>query len=359
MVNFGIDLLIILGTCLVGLAGALVAYRVGAPVWPREFQIPSIKKAPELTKKLGFELSSGEIGEVANLLLIAGICALLLIVTPDANLTDLWRAYWPYYLFALGFCVVVVFLYTHYAVGKVKRDGFTQKRRVQKTHDNIRLLARGYLPYVAYGTAVSTIIVGYIAALTINQFLLDHAQFQAINAVIEARIARNDMLLQPSADVLLARFEIIFGDFQVAEGYIRDQVNSLIMVLLCVMLAYAGIYRSDLRYVYAKSALDILQYIVFGLVALCIVVGCTVFFTTHLTFVDGVLDHLRQYRSVMDQSTWDMVQRYHALIAELSRQRGVFGFLLGLTTDRGGLVLVIPALQLLIGQAKERETKNA
>ena len=359
MVNFGIDLLIILGTCLVGLVGAFVAYRIGAPVWPLEFQIPSIKKTPEATKKLGFELSSGEIGEAANLLLIAGICALLLIVTPDANLTDLWIAHWLLYLFALAFCVLVVFLYTRYAVAKVKREGFNQKPLLQNTDDNIKLLARGYLPYVAYGTAVSTIIIGYIAALTITQFMLDHAQFQAINAVIEARIARNNILLQPEADVLLARFEIIFGDFQVAEGYIRDQVNSLIMVLLCVMLAYAGIYRSELRHVYAKSALDILQYIVFGLVALCVVVGCTVFFTTHLTFVDGVLDHLRQYRSVMDQSSWDMVQRYHALISELSRQRGVFGFLLGLTTDRGGLVLVIPVLQLLIGRAKERETRNA
>ena len=332
MENFGFDLLIIGAVCLVGMICFKLAYWLGGPVWPKQFAttLPAMKQ---------FRLSSGEVGELANLGLIASILVILLVLTPDANIYDSLVAHWPFALTALAGIAILVAIYTVVAVRRVRRGSF--RPGIKKTENNLRLLARGYRFYIGYGTAIALLIVA-VFVVTISQMLLDYERFHLVSLKVSALLRELGSMRNVSSELLQSKFEVVFGTQRVAAGYILDQVNSLLMLLLCVMLAYSTIYGTSVRQVFAEEALYVLRIIVMVLLTICVIYGCTVFFTLHLSFVDGLLKQLALYEYRMNMGPWQVTQRYHELIAELTRQRGVFGFLIALTTGRGGLILVAP-----------------
>lgn len=332
MANFGFDLLIIAAVCLFGILCCKLAYWRGGPVWPKQFAT-TLPPVPMLG------LTTGEVGELANMGLIAALLVVLLVLTPDANLFDIVTTQWPYAAGVTALVMVLVASYTIVAVRMVRRGNF--KNRIKKTEANIGLLARGYRWYIGYGVAISLLIIG-IFVITISQILLDYDQFRIVSFKVAAILREIGSMGQVDSETLQSKFEVLFGTQRVAEGYILDQVNSLLMLLLCAVLAYSTIYSTSIRHVFAAEALHVLRIFVMLLLAICVIYGCVVFFTLHLGFVDEILRNLALYEARMNAGPWPVTQRYHELIADLSRQRGVFGFLVALTTGRGGLILVAP-----------------
>lgn len=330
MANFGFDLAIIAALCLFGVLCFKLAYSFGAPVWPKQFAttLPTLPS-----------LSSGEVGELANLGLIAAILLILLILTPDANLLGLISLNWLYAAAVTLIVVLGVAVYSVVAVRKVRRANF--RPGIKKTEHNLRLFARGYRFYVGYGAAIALLIIA-IFAITIHQIFIDFDRFQLVSLKVDSILRELGGMGDAAGETLQTKFEVLFGTQRVAEGYILDQVNSLLMLLLCVMLAYSIVYGTSIRQVFAEEALHVLRIIVAILVALSLIYGCTIFFTLHIGFVDKLLSQLALYEARMNNGPWGVTQRYHELIAELSRQRGIFGFLVALTTGRGGLILVTP-----------------
>ena len=346
MANFAYDLAIIGALCLFGVLCFKLAYSFGAPVWPKQFAtaLPTLPR-----------LSSGEVGELANLGLIASILLILLILTPDANLLALIELNQVYALLVVLIVLLGVTAYSIVAVRKVRRGNFLPG--IRKTEQNLRLFALGYRFYIGYGVVISLLIIA-IFAITIHQIFIDFDRFEIVSLKVDAILRELGSMRDVPGEVLQTKFEVLFGTQRVAEGYILDQVNSLLMLLLCVMLAYSIVYGTAIRHVFAAEALHVLRIIVTILVALTLVYGCTIFFTLHIDFVDNLLNQLALYESRMNAGPWDVMQRYHELIAELSRQRGIFGFLLTLTTGRGGLILVTPLagyfLQSLLSNKENR-----
>lgn len=332
MANFGYDLLLVFIVCALGFVSFKLAYWLGQPVWVKQFAT-TLPQYPRL------KMSSGEVGELANLALIAAILVLLLVLTPDANLYDFLIAHWRWIVPGIGVTFLGIWTYTVIAVRQVKKTQF--RPGIKKTEINLRALARGYRFYTGYGVAISLLILA-IFAMTVNQIVIDFTRFEIVESQVDVMLQALAAMPEADAETLQVTFEVIYGTQQVAEGYILDQVNSLLMLLLCVMLAYSTIYGTGIRQVFAEEALHALRVIVMVLVAICILYGCTVFFTLHVNFVDGLRSQLEIYEGRMNAGPWPVTQRFHELMTELSEQRGVFGFLLALTAGRGGLILVAP-----------------
>src|SRR5690606_25331029 len=132
---------------------------------------------------------------------------------------------------------------------------------IKKTEANLTLLARGYHCYIGYGTAVALLIVA-VFLITISQMVLDYAQFHVESLKVSALLREIGGMRAASSEVLQSKFEVVFGRQRIAEGYILDQVNSLLMLLLCVMLAYSAIYGTSVRQVFAEEALHVLRIVV-------------------------------------------------------------------------------------------------
>ena len=342
MNDFIQDIAIIAGLCAVGALSAWLAYRLGAPVWAQNFAVPQL----DPIKWRGGTISSAELGELGNLGIVAGILILLLVLTPDASLCGVIRA-WPWWiggLFLTG--IVVVFIHTRLAVGRVRKSHRFAREDISVSDASIARFRVGYNFYVGYGVVISMLMLG-IFLVILMQLLIDAANFEAIARRIDFVFAQAQRLAVGGGEPILGKYEVAFGQQRIAEGYILDEVNSMLMLLLCISIAYTAVYRTRMRHVFAPSALAILRYCMIGMLGICIVYGCYVFFNKHLTFVDHMLSEFRRYELVMDTAGWEMTQRYNEMIADLTKQRGVFGFLLALTTDRGGLILVIPLLQFL------------
>lgn len=349
MANFGYDIVLVAIVCGLGIVSFKLAYWLGDPVWVKQF-------ASSLPDYPALRLSSGEVGEIANLGLIAAILVLLLVLTPDANLYYFALSHWPWIIPAIVAIFLAIWAYTKIAVRKIEKTRF--RPGIKKTEAHIRALARGYRYYVGYGTAVGLLILA-IFAMTVTQIVIDFSRFQVVEARVAAMLLDVASMTEADPETLQTAFEVIYGTQQVAEGYILDQVNSLLMLLLCVMLAYSTIYGTSIRQVFAEEALHALRLVVMVLVAVCIVYGCTVFFTLHVSFVDGLRDQLDLYVSRMNAGPWPVTQRFHELLTELAEQRGVFGFLLALTAGRGGLILVAPVAGYFLRSLLTERPKTA
>lgn len=346
MANFGYDLIIIATTCLLGVLSFKLAYWQGAPVWPIQF-------ATSLPDYPPARMSSGEVGELANLGLIAAILLLLLILTPDANIYGLVKVQWLWTLISLIAIAALVTVYTRVAVRAVKFRG-----GIEHTPENVGLLSRGYFYYIGYCLAISLLIAA-IFVLTIHQIMIDFDRFQVVQDRVAQLMADVQRTRRPQVESLQIKFEVIYGMQRIAVGHILDQVNSLLMLLLCVMLAYATIYGTSIRQVFADEALAFLRGLVVVLVAICLAYGCTMFFTLHINFVDGLRNQLSGFEVVMNRGPWQVTQRFHELQAELAEQRGIFGFLLALTTGRGGLILVAPVAGYFLRKVLSDKPKSA
>lgn len=346
MVNFGYDLIIIAIICALGAVSFKLAYWQGAPVWSTQFatSLPAYPPA---------RMCSGQVGELANLLLIAAILLLLLILTPDANIYGFVTAQWPWVLPALMVIAALVTIYTRIAVSSIKF-----RPAIEHSDDNIGLLSRGYVFYIGYCLAVSLLIV-IIFVMTIHQIQIDFNRFQIVQDGVGQLMNDVQRMRWPQVENLQIKFEVIYGMQRIAVGHILDQVNSLLMLLLCVMLAYATIYGTGIRQVFADEALSYLRMLVMILVAICLIYGCTLFFTLHITFVDGLRNQLSGFEVIMNRGPWEVTRRFHELQAELSQQRGIFGFLVALTTGRGGLILVAPVAGYFLRKALPSEPKSA
>jgi hypothetical protein len=348
--NFGWDLLIVLSLCLIGIAFAHASYRFGRPVWPENFLILDFE-----WKHSGI-ISSGELGEWANIGVIAAILVVLLVLTPEANLVDVIATRWPIFLLLAVLSVLGIALYASGAVAKVKNETF--KRPIKKTPEAVRVLGVGYRWYVGYCLMIAMLIWA-IVGLTFTQFIMDKSAFEILAREIFQRLDVVGTIPNLQGEELLLAFEVAFGQQRIAEGYILDQVNSSLMLLLCVALAYLAIYKTPIRHVYADDALAILNMILFVLLGACILLGCWVFFSVHLVFADRLLAVFRAHSALMNAGPWQLTQRYQDLVAQLTQQRGIFGFLVALTTNRGGLVLLIPALQFLLSMRGDARGSKA
>lgn len=350
MTNFAEDVGIVLAICAIGMVFAWLAYWRGEPVWKRNFVI----KGSNLPKWV--PISSGEVGELANIGLIGAVLIVLLVLTPDSNLTDLLAEYWPYYIGLLLASIVGILVYTRAAVGKVEKGAFAQ--RIKKTPQALKQLDVGYRYYVGYCAMIALLIWG-IAGITVQQTLMDRASFEALEAQIFQTLSGLGAVTGDDKEQVQLVFEVVFGQQKIAKGYVLDQVNSLLMLLLCIALAYFTVYKTNLKHVYAEGALTTLKVILFVMIGGCLVLGCYVFFSVHLVFVDRLLASFTEYAPLMNSGPWPLTQRYQELIAQLFQERGIFGFLIALTTDRGGLVLIAPAIQLLMMKNAESDKNEA
>jgi hypothetical protein len=338
--NFGWDLLVIFALWTVGVFFAWLAYWRGAPTWPLCFVIPGYK-----VPKTGLKVCGGLVGEIANISLIAGVFIILLVLTPDANFLDVLADWWWAFIVLGIVSAAIIWFYTQTQITKAEKA--TLPRNIRKNAKSLKQFRIGYRYYVGYCTAIALIIWG-IAFVTVIQTMMDHQQFSDIRRYVFDILANLRTTGTGDSDRIQLMFEVVFGQQKIAKGYVLDQVNSFLMLLLCIALAYFAIYKTKVRNVYAPDALVTLQRILFVMIGVCILVACWVFFTIHLVFVDQLLEEFRRHATLMNAGPWELTQRYQEVVADLTEQRGIFGFVIALATARGGLVLIMPALQLLM-----------
>src|SRR5690606_19199038 len=128
----------------------------------------------------------------------------------------------------------------------------------KKTPEAVKQLAVGYRYYVGYCAMVALLIWG-IAGITVQQTLMDRASFFVLEGQIFQTLEGPRSVAGGDKEAVQLVFEVVFGQQKIAKGYILDQVNSLLMLLLCIALAYFTVYKTNIRHVYAPAALSTLK----------------------------------------------------------------------------------------------------
>ncbi|MGJ8529176.1 hypothetical protein [Maritalea sp.] len=332
------DISLLIFLFLIGSLAIKFSYYFGGSVWVKEF---GFGENTEQYHLLG--LTSAEQGEFFNLCILVCMLFVLLILTPDASVFGLLSIHPQVSVGLIVTLFLVSILYGRIAVHLKRNSGFVKDISIDR--DNIRKLSAGYFPYSMYCTVIYLLGIT-IFGITVYQMTIDYDNFQS-NALAVETIKMSLSPVDEDISNTLRGFEELFGRSRIVVGYVVDQVNAVLMLLLSVYLAYVAIYRSRFREVFAESALSTLRIAIFVMLGLCIVYGCYVFFSMYLAFVDSLLLYYARFSSSLAMADWTVVRRYHEIIADLSGQRGIFGFLLALSTDRGGLILLVPLLQLI------------
>ena len=335
-----------------GVTSFKLAYWLGSPAWPNVFEIRELKK--RTTSFRGRDLTwlqSGEIGELINLGLIATIALMIILLTPDVSLTGLVQQFPAATAVSLVITVALVAIYIDRA-----RSGAAEKLGAG-SGPTLVPFRTGYLFYSGYAFAIALLMFS-IFAITYRQIDLDRMSFDTERAEVLNLIAGLNVYLggppSPDTTVEVQRFlEVIYGRAQVAEDILVDQVNSLLMLLLGAGLTYVTVYHTPIKKAFAPEALQWLRIATIIMVAICVAYGCFIFFSSHLEFIDDVIVSLKGYEPVMDGGPWDLTRRYHEIVENMTRQRGIIGFLLSITSERGGLVLVIPVINMVLGRKDE------
>lgn len=333
-----------------GVVSFKAAYIAGAPVWPDLFRIENVPpRRMSFFKKRVTLLESGEIGELINLSLIAGIALVVVLLTPDVSLAELIVQF-PY--LSVASVLIAAALVGIYVWRTNARA--TERLALRKAKDQVGPYRAGYRFYSVYCLAVALLMYS-IFVITFWQIGVDRTNFEVERSAVLQLIGGLNAYLTgpvtPSTTAEVQRFlEVIYGRAQVAEDILVDQVNCLLMLLLGAGLAYVAAYHTPINKVFAPSALRWLRVATVIMVAICVGYGCFVFFSSHLQFIDSIISSMNHYEGVMDSGPWDLTRRYHEIVESMTRQRGIIGFLLSITSERGGLVLVIPVINMVLAK---------
>lgn len=347
---FIVDFLLILAMLGIGSLSMMGAYHFGGKVWQTRFRLKYVRRDGRRGSR------PGQYGEFANLAMILFFLFLVNRLTPTINIVDLFVQHWGIMSAAGVGVVALVLAYTIYTTRSYARSG--RWEHTISRADHARLLTRGYVAYFPYCTIVVSAMI-LIVVLLVLQFINDFTSYRALYAEIDHifRSLRNAAM--PVTSLMQVKFEVIFGKTSVAGTYIVDQMNTILVALFCAFTADIIVSTTPLKNLYERSALIALRTLTIILSGAAVVAGFIIFFTLHVTFIDSVRSWMAEFEPIMNTGPWDITMRYHEMTSMLSKKRGIMGFLLELTTERGGLILILPAVQWLLNKSRKPDSQPA
>lgn len=338
------DYILIIAAFLLGGSAATLAYRVGGRSWVHKFAIKGeVDDKGRRLRPVTTTPRPGLLGELAALGMVLILLAGVNLVTEDTGVLSLVLADPQVSIAMLCIIFAIVVIYEVYICRKAKTDG----------HGPLfcKRLIRGYVPYTLYSAinfAAMILIVALIAMQTFMQF----QGYQVTNQELDTMVAQ---LAQGGPDQKMLLTEQIYGVVRMGASQMIDQINTLLLLIFCSLGTQFLVKHTPIGQIYEKDAMrtfDLLVWLSIGFIA---IFAWSLHFFVYDGFFGKALSALDASRAAIAQGGWEMMQRFNDLYLDLTERRGLTGFLLSLTNDRGGLLLVLGAVQWM----NERRIRKA
>ncbi|MGE3712356.1 MAG: hypothetical protein AB7G35_22145 [Hyphomicrobiaceae bacterium] len=325
-------------TLWVAAAGFLFAgYAVGRQAWQEKFAV----------RLEGRGTISGKWTELAVITYTALLVTVVDNLTPDADLPRLVAGNWLL-VAALGVLVYAIVLFHSRRVVK-------NLPAAEESYEHYRRdLARGYAIYNLF----STIIFGYFlmtGAVVVQQFIADHAEFVRNREILDAALTRLSTIgvtaaATPSA--VQAQVEqvnsLLIGSIQT----IVEQINTVFLVFFFVLAINFLIEFTPVRSAYSAEGVSTTHLCVVLVLVLVLLIGWYIYYTQYLGLMRQAIAAVAGAEERVITDDWELMRRYYEVLNDLRGKQGITGFALMLSTERGGLLLLLGALQFMFTERK-------
>jgi hypothetical protein len=346
-----VDLFIIAAALGIGVFSTFLAYDFGGRAWISKFSIKGdldVKKRrvrPILTPP-----KSGLYGEISALSMVLIILLVVNLVTEDVGISMLITNYkWP----AIGLFGTVCSIVVAYELYTCRKTENCISKSGKKRTIFSKRLTRGYIPYTIYSIinfSAVIMIVGLVAAQTFEQF----QDYQVVERQLKIFfVSLNVVDLSP--DVKMVLTEQIYSKVREGASFMVDQINTLVLLVFCSFGTQYVVKHTPIRQAYEESALgsfDVLLWLSIGFIVLY---AWSVHFFVYDGFFGSALSALDASRDQIASGGWVMLQRFNDLYIDLTERRGLTGFMISLTNDRGGLLLALGAAGWIIDKRRDRD----
>lgn len=348
--HVSMDVLIFAGAFALGTVSAILAYRLGGRTWVSRFAI----KGPLLPdgrrdKSAQFVPRSGLYGEIAALALVVLIAFLVNLVTERVGLSGIMKEYRTYAAILFAAVCTIVIVYEVYTCAKARKEG--------RGSLYVRRLARGYAPYTIYSIINFSGVIA-VVALVAAQTYVYFLDYQTASEQLTALIGSLGVPDIPPESAMV-QVEQIYGKVREGASFMVDQINTLVLLVFCSFGAQYAVKHTPVSQAFEPEALmqfDVLLWLSIGLIVVLA-------WSAHFFFYDGLfgaaLTALEAKRSTISEGGWQMLERFNVLYLDLSQRRGLTGFMLALTNDRGGLLLALGAAGWIIDRRRERDARQS
>lgn len=330
------NMLVIL--CLWALATVSVwaGYALGRGAWQERFSV-------DVDFGFGGRRVSGFWTEWALISYVALLVVLVEKLTPQSDIVSLYAKSWPYFPIMVAVTAVLVI-----------RHEICEVVVARRTHSPLHAqeLGLGYVPYTIFSVVIFCLF--FIAAsLVVDQFLADKADFARHRGELENAYASLRSPLDRPAASTMVDVERINGLLSTAIYAITEQINTVLIVLYCVLAINLLIEFTPMRTAYSPAAVVWTHFVVAG--ALLMVVGVAVYLysTEYLGMVLGAITEISALEKRIAHEGWESARRFYELQTDLRGKQGFTGFILTMTTGRGGVAFFVTAVQAILSYMKK------
>jgi hypothetical protein len=199
--------------------------------------------------------------------------------------------------------------------------------------------------YTAY-SVLNYAGLALVLALILSQIFLQYQSYQVAVAELRALTA-TITTVDGTPDVQMVLTEQIYAKVREGASLMVDQINTLILLIFCSLGARFLTRHTIVGEAFEEDALRVMDVLVYASVGLTLGAAWLTHFFFYDGFFAGALAALDANRAVIADGGWSMLQRFNDLYLDLTERRGLTGFMIALTTDRGGLLLALGALSWL------------
>lgn len=338
------DLHLIVAVWALAVVSVGAGYLLGGDAWRERFSV-------WLDLGFGRKRHSGFLAEVALISYVILLVMLVEKLTPASNISQLFVKSWPFVPIAIVTTLVLVI-----------RHEIRQVAAAYETHSarHARQLGMGYAPYTIFSTIIFCLFF-VAAALVVDQFLADKAGFFERRAEIEAAYATLHGPGQTGRSAAAAMIDVerINGLLSTAIYSVTEQINTVLIVLYCVLAINLFIEFTPMRSAYAPDAVVWTHMVVALALLIVIAVAAFLYSTEYLGMIHRAIAELSLLEKQIAHDSWEGARRYYEVMTDLRGRQGFTGFILTMTTGRGGVAFFVTALQAIFSYLKKDQRDPA
>ena len=329
---------VILALWLAAVAFLFIGYWIGGRAWSEKFAV-------RMTGWADGRTISGKWTELAVITYTAILVGLINQLTPDAGLLRVVSANWPIVAGIVIGLVALVYVHSYRVVANLPGAEISYP-------DYARDVARGYAVYNLF----SIIIFGFFlitGLLVVQQFIADQAEFTRHRATLDE--ALNQLIAtsregKAAAGSILSMLERVNSLLTGSVQSIIEQINTVFLVFFFVLAINFLIEFTPVRSAYSNEGVSATHSGVALVLVLVLLVGWYLYYSEYLGLMRGSIARVMEIESRMLTDDWELARRYYQILNDLRGRQGITGFALTLSNERGGLLLLLGALQFMFTQ---------
>jgi energy-converting hydrogenase Eha subunit A len=271
------------------------------------------------------------------------VCMLLIayLLTPDAHLVATISQY-PIPANALAFAVVVlVSLHAiRTVVATVPKRPYANFRRD---------FAAGYAPYVLFSSAMF-LIFPLLAIFVWQQFVADQHVFDKAFASIAIALDEMARFGAPGPAALLSELERVNALVGRATRTVVQQVNTVFLLLMFGLGLNLLIAHTPIRHAYTASAILWTHMATVVTLVVVVLMGSYLYVAEYLALLRTAGERIALLEPEFRIGDWIIAKRYYEFVADMRDRQGVTGFLFTVSTERGGVLVLVAVLNWFLNR---------